>query len=180
VGWIKLSDCFADNAKIMDADEAGLLWLHLKAMCYCAASQTDGLIHRRIARMDTEKQLIAIGLWDEIEGQVWINDWLKFNISKAENIERKKRDEARKAKWKEKHAKGGTHPGTHPERIAGRRLSDQTRPDPLEGSVCGARPDGAALTGGQYAKLNELNDRSHIERGESVTTPIELPRKGEA
>lgn len=145
MGWIKITDDFSCNAKIMDADDAGLLWVHLHAMCYCAANRTDGLIHRRIVKMDPEGFLVEIGLWKSIEGQTWIHDWLKYNLSKEQDDKRRKVEAEKKARWRAKQKADKASPST----VDNTKdvTADNTQgplepdPDPLEGGGS-AHPEG--------------------------------------
>lgn len=88
--WAKVDDRLHAHPK---AAEAGLeaMGLHLLAMSFCAAYETDGHVKERFP---TEKageragvlveRLVQVGLW-ELNGNGWrIHDWLKYNLSKRE------------------------------------------------------------------------------------------------
>lgn len=106
--WAKIDDGFHAHRKARRAykQHRGSLGLHLLAMSYCAGQLTDGLVDVEFVEsyLPSEKEMTAVtsalvdsGLWTP-EGAGWrINDWLDYNPSRGEVLERRARDAERKA-----------------------------------------------------------------------------------
>ena len=117
--WAKVDDTLHSHPKAM---QAGLpaLGLHLLAMSYSAGYLTDGFVpdgwvEREQGRTKgLPNRLVEAGMWHRIEGGYIIHDWLDYNPSRAEVIERR---EARasagrkgaEARWNDGNRNGGSH-----------------------------------------------------------------------
>lgn len=97
--WAKVDDRLHAHPK---ADAAGLeaMGLHLLAMSYCAAYETDGHVKANFPAEKAGKKgaalarkLVEARVW-ETNGNGWvIHDWLTYNLSKreAEELAEKRR-----------------------------------------------------------------------------------------
>ena len=103
MGWLRLSDCFAEHPKLLRAGPvAG--WLHVKALCYCNRQLTDGklpraavaaLVQQTCSKGLTERgkpitmslltrRLVACGLWEKDGPDYRIHDYLQYQPSRRE------------------------------------------------------------------------------------------------
>lgn len=89
--WVKLDDQFPDHPKAL-ACTAEAMWLHICGLCWCARHLTDGRIPRnavpRLAVVkkpyDCAAELVAAGIWLEVDGGFEVHDYLKFQPSKSQ------------------------------------------------------------------------------------------------
>jgi len=107
VTWVKLDDQFPDHPKAL-ACTAEAMWLHICGLCWCARHLTDGRIPRnavpRLAVVkkpeDRAAELVAAGIWLEVDGGFEIHDYLKFQPSKSqvESQRQSQRDRQRESR----------------------------------------------------------------------------------
>lgn len=111
MGWFKVDDQLAFNAKIVAAGNSAMgLWL--RAGSWSSAQLTDGFIPIHMANAMAngmanpcdQDALVMVGLWDEIEGGFQFHDWSEFQPSaEEERAKRKARSLAGKkgaaARW---------------------------------------------------------------------------------
>jgi hypothetical protein len=137
--WAKIDDQFHGHRKAKRAwkGHARALGLHLLAISYCAGHLTDGLVDDEFVeeklpnareREQVTEALVAAGLWRRVVDDGWqINDWLEYNPSREDVLDRRRRDSERKARGRQ--AQSARSPrGLHAE-------SDgpvPTRPDPTK------------------------------------------------
>lgn len=107
MAWVKLDDQFYSHPKVRRARKADLaaLGLHMVALSYCGAHLTDGavddlfveeIVPNPAKRRRMVGVLIETGLWER-NGSGWlIHDYLDFNESRKQVIERRRRDAERK------------------------------------------------------------------------------------
>lgn len=109
MAWAKLDDQFHSHRKAKQAWKAdrGALGLHLLAMSYCAGQLTDGLVDDEFVeeklpakreRQQVTDGLVAAGLWVREDDGWRINDWLAFNVSRADTLDKRQREAERKAR----------------------------------------------------------------------------------
>ena len=103
--WLRIDDSFPEHGKILGLKGANAKWLHVVAMCQCAANLTDGLIEPKRLKVicaiadvprpaQCVRQLVAAGLWEE-EGDCYrIRSYLDYNPD-AKSVKAKR--EARQA-----------------------------------------------------------------------------------
>ena len=121
--WVKLDDQFPDHPKAL-ACTAEAMWLHICGLCWCARHLTDGRIPRnavpRLAVVkkpyDCAAELVAAGIWLEVDGGFEVHDYLKFQPSKSqvESQRQSQRDRQRDSRARR-----------------GVSASTPTRPDPV-------------------------------------------------
>lgn len=82
--------------------------LYVRGLAFCADVLSDGFISdAQLARFVAvgiaghaalARELDRVGLWvrDDDEGGYWVKSWEKYNLLKAEIVEKLKRDSARK------------------------------------------------------------------------------------
>lgn len=121
MAWVRLSDDFYDNPKLLECTSVARdLWV--TGIAYCNRNLTDGFIPRRVAHrlIDTDGvyvevggdvvpatprqaagELLAAGLWQEVDGGYAVHDYLEYQDS-AEKIRGERRKTAdRVRKWRE-------------------------------------------------------------------------------
>lgn len=107
--WAKVDDRFHSHRKIKRAwrIERGALGLHVMAISYCADHLTDGLVDDEFVeeklpdegeRMLTTGTLVKCDLWVRVHDGWQINDWLEYNPSREDVLDRRRRDADRKAR----------------------------------------------------------------------------------
>ena len=99
MGWVKMDDRFGEHPKVTRCS-LGAKWLFVEALCYANRNHTDGLITTAVARklgnLKSIAQLVAVGLWEQDPAGYRIHDYLDYNPSKEEVIERRRQDSERK------------------------------------------------------------------------------------
>jgi hypothetical protein len=100
VSWLKLDDSFAEHPKVAAVSDAAFR-AHVTAMCYSARLLTDGRVPEAVARSfrpKVVKELIRGGLWaKEPTTGYLIHDYLDWNPSRAQVLERRRKESARKS-----------------------------------------------------------------------------------
>lgn len=112
MAWIRIDDQLFAHPKIRcawQADRASI-GLHLLALSYAGAYLTDGTIDDQFVRemipgqRQRHRAITALehaGLWER-NGATWrIHDYLKYNQSRADVLDRRRADSARKARGKD-------------------------------------------------------------------------------
>lgn len=94
MGWFKVDDQLAFNAKIITAgNEAMGLWV--RAGSWSCAQLTGGFIAKAMANAMANEcdanALVMAGLWDEVEGGYQFHDWDEFQPDAAAEKEKRKR-----------------------------------------------------------------------------------------
>lgn len=103
--WVRLDSTFPDHPKILAVGPIGA-WVYLQGLCYAGAQATNGFIPdgviakllvglERVCLVDDAKvrgklrrthpaldtdwpaRLVAVGLWERVEGGYWIHNYLK-------------------------------------------------------------------------------------------------------
>ena len=108
MGWARIDDGYYDHPKVLRAVEldAGSIGLHVRAISYCAKQELNGHIPERAVcalmplQRDREKAvaaLIEVGLFQATEDGYVLHDYLDYNPSREEILEKRKRDRERKA-----------------------------------------------------------------------------------
>lgn len=130
--WLKKDDGFPRHRKIRRLSD-GAYRLHDTALCYAAHDESDGLIRADdIDEMEHGKRLrrhipdlVAAGLWDEIDGGWLLHDFLDYNPSHAKQEAERKAARDRQAKAR---AKRLGIPDPDPDEDVSRRDSRVTSP----------------------------------------------------
>ena len=97
--WIRFEDTFPEHPKLLKVGPRAA-WLHVRAIGYCSRLLTDGLLPVEAIKPLggtplLVERLVAARLWHK-NGDGWlINDYLKYQPSKAQVLElREKRADA--------------------------------------------------------------------------------------
>jgi len=94
MSWFRLDDKFHGNPKVLTAGNAAV-GLYVRCASYCADHLTDGRIPGSVARMyGTTREitvLVSTGLWDEIDGEFVMPDYLEYNPSR-DQVEQERTD----------------------------------------------------------------------------------------
>ena len=111
MGWIKIDDAFPDHPKIVKGGPLALA-LQMRALCYCSRHLTNGripskafdaLAHGLGTRTPYSwgNAMVAAGLMRRRRGGYEVNDYLKYNPSRAEVLAlREQRKTAAKSRWR--------------------------------------------------------------------------------
>ena len=89
MSWVKLDDGFPDHPKVIGLSVPAR-WGFVAGLCYCASYLTDGLIPERKARELAGrgvKELVACGLWEQVDKGYEVHDYLDYNPSRNEVTE---------------------------------------------------------------------------------------------
>lgn len=99
--WVKIDDQITFNPKLMAAGNAAVgIWIRMIA--HSAAQLTDGYITGAVSVLIAGRSraqintLIATGLLHKVDGGYLLNDYLEYNPSRAEVLEKRERDRLRK------------------------------------------------------------------------------------
>lgn len=109
MSWGKIDDQFHAHrkAKLAWKGHPRALGLHLLAISYSAGHLTDGLIDFEFVeeklpvareRKQATDALVAAGLWIPADTGWRIHDWLDYNPSRADTLEKRRADAERKAR----------------------------------------------------------------------------------
>jgi hypothetical protein len=112
VTWVRLDDGFADHPKLSQLDDRAFR-IHIWALCYCARQLTDGflahevlagcpLVTRRYTLDRAQVSLVGARLWARRKRGFQIRDYLHFNPSRAQVLEKRKADAERQARARER------------------------------------------------------------------------------
>jgi hypothetical protein len=97
--WFRLEDTFHHHPKVMRAGN-GPVGLWVRCGTWSAAYLTDGMVPADIAAMYGRTReietLVATRLWVEVDGGFLMPDYLDYNPSKADVVQRRKADAERK------------------------------------------------------------------------------------
>lgn len=148
VSWVKVDDGMADHPKYdrFGADRAVALGLQLAVLCYCAKYLTDGrLTEERVAAIGAGLKLepavldrivgglLAAGVWQHHDdGGFMVHDYLVYNPSRDSELEKRRKDAARKAAGRHQQASERSPSGlqTDSERESARNPAVPSRPVP--------------------------------------------------
>lgn len=114
MSWVKLDDQFFSNPKVLLAGRDARD-LYLAGLAFCAAQLTDGFIPDNALRMlaaqaDVDEpaalavRLVAVDLWERLDGGYQIHDWLKYNPPASEQKRKRDLNAERQARFREAHA----------------------------------------------------------------------------
>lgn len=113
MSWVRIDDQAWDHPKHVAAGPmAFALWVW--GLLYCSRHETDGFIvesgpsRSSIPKVDAHiSKLIESGLWEKVDGGYRVHDYLSYNPSKDQRIQRRKASSDRLATWRKR--KGYAH-----------------------------------------------------------------------
>jgi len=108
MAWFRIEDSFHSHPKVKRAGNAAIgLWV--RCGTWSASYETDGFVPIDVAQgkdgFGSQREveaLVRAHLWVPSDGGMLIPDFLEYNQSKAEGVERRKRDAERKRLAREK------------------------------------------------------------------------------
>ncbi len=117
MSWAKLDDAFADHPKVVGLSDAAFR-LHVTAILYAARYETDGeipggVLARMGASPECAAELADAGLWDHATGGYAIHDYLKYNPSREQRDELRRRAADRQERWRNERTNAVTNPVTN-------------------------------------------------------------------
>ena len=134
--WIKLDDSFADHPKVAGLSDRAFR-VHITGLLYCGKYLTDGVIPRSVANKfcinnasNLIKKLVESGLWKPVEGGFEINDYLKYQTSKAQAEMEKETNRLRAQKARKARAEALRNGVTAPERSSTEAHTPTPTPTP--------------------------------------------------
>lgn len=101
--WVKLDDGFWAHPKV-DGTSLAAVGLFARSLSYCGAQLTDGSITPEAAaymahgKRPLIRELVARGLWEELDEGYRIPDFLDFNPSREKVEEERRKAAERQAK----------------------------------------------------------------------------------
>lgn len=109
MSWAKIDDQFHGHRKATKAwrGHPRALGLHLLAMSYCAGHLTDGLVDDEFVeekipakreRDAVTNSLVEAELWEREDDGWRIHDWLDFNPSRTDTLDKRRKEADRKAR----------------------------------------------------------------------------------
>jgi len=110
MAWVKIDDQFSDHPKVIEAGPLAS-WLYVCGLTYCGRYLTDGWIPkgqlRKLADVDNAQELadklVAVGLWDVVDGGYNVHDFLIYNPSGKQVKAKRDANARRQADWREHH-----------------------------------------------------------------------------
>jgi len=89
MGWLRVDDAFTDHPKIAGLSDRAFR-AHVEGLVYCARYLTDGQIPRAKApSARVTGELERAGLWSSTKRGFVIHDFLDYNPSKAETLDKR-------------------------------------------------------------------------------------------
>jgi hypothetical protein len=175
MSWLKLDDGFADHPKVLELSDAAFR-LHVRAMCWCARQETDGVLSKAALASLGSKQKIAdelvkAGLWKKRDSGHEVHDFLKYNPSRAQREAERAATRARAQRFRN----GVTNAAPNAESNAVTNGVTNRTPGPTP-PVRGEDPPTPLAGGGQRKPANE---QEHIRRFERVYGQNAGPPPGE-
>lgn len=191
--WVKLDDRFAGHPKVQAASLQAR-WMFVEALCWSGLYLTDGKIPRNALRAlsgfhnceDLAEELADIGLFDRVDRDFQIHDFLDFQRSKADWEQERERDRLKKQSQRQRDLErlrgqgdiprdtprdtprespgdnGGESPGTVPTEIRGRHQGTQSVTDSQSVSqsdtVSQSVPDRVKSSTDKHLRLKESTD----------------------
>lgn len=148
MAWVRVESSVARNRKFLEAGPAAS-WLWLCGLTYAQEGLTDGFIPFQALTMlgvrgagGLKCKLVAVGLWDEVEGGWQIHDYLNHNRSAdhVRSIQHERREagmnggkasgEARRANLLQANTKQPSNPSTETETATETKPETGQRPRP--------------------------------------------------
>jgi hypothetical protein len=153
--WAKLDDGLTFHAKIIEAGNAATgVWV--RGLAWSAFYLTDGHVPSKIARVIAGESrgalaaLVRSGLWAECPGGYQIHDYLEYNPSRAEVLEKREKDRIRKGGDSARNSTGVDEASNAPDPVP---IPSRSRPDPEE------------------IDLSDLEDLSQIPDDQQLAAP---------
>lgn len=116
MSWVKLDDTFWSHPKLERLSDKAFR-LYIRGLGYCSQHLTDGVIDvagiRTLGQSSmsnkTISELTDAGLWIGGIGHYLVNDYLEYNPSRVDVLERRRKEAEKKAAQR---AKSNQHPET--------------------------------------------------------------------
>lgn len=97
--WVRIDDALPDHPKLLKVG-IDAAWMHICGLCYCSRFLTDGAVpdavagglirgKTRTSALRLVAKLIDAGLWRKTPDGYEINDFLEYNPSRSEVLERR-------------------------------------------------------------------------------------------
>ncbi len=99
MAWVKIDDGFIDHPKIARLSDRAFR-VHIRALCYSAQHLTDGFLPASVFdpvlnRMQRASRELRDGLWTIVPGGYQVHDYLHYNPSKNQVLQRRASDARR-------------------------------------------------------------------------------------
>jgi hypothetical protein len=145
IPWFKVDDGFWAHPKVLElSTDAGWLWT--RAGAYSAQQLTDGRITVATLAMlgsavDTASELVSAGLWDVTRNGWEFHDWEKYQPTREEVLEERRKSAERVRKFREsrKNPRAGNAVTNGVTNAVG--SPSPTRPDPTNKGIGKRKPE---------------------------------------
>lgn len=113
MSWVKLDDHFWSNRKLERLSDKGYR-LYMRGLGYCSQYLTDGILDATDLRTlgatrKVVQELVEAEVWVPQGGHYRVHDYLEYNPTKENVLERRRKEAEKKA---EQRAKPNKHPQT--------------------------------------------------------------------
>jgi len=151
--WARIEDTYHENPKVLSVSHAAR-WMHVASITWCSKYLTDGVIPRRMAwRLGAEDEtstpnqwideLLRAGLWEKHGDDYLVHDFLEYNPSREEVLERRRATLSRKERSQQKRG-GQSRASDAPRDDRGRMLESGTWPVTRTGTRSDTREERCA------------------------------------
>jgi hypothetical protein len=97
MAWVRLDDGFVDHPKVTRLGMVlghALVSIQTRAICYANRNLTDGYLSESFVKsvfdgqeLVTVKTMLDQKLWDKQGSEIWVHDYLDYNLSRKEILE---------------------------------------------------------------------------------------------
>ena len=98
MAWVRLDESFPEHPKVVEAGPIAA-WLLVRLICYCNRQLTDGYVPKAMAAQlgtkEAIQRLVAVGLLKPSRTGYLIHDYLEYQPSKAQVVQRRQEAKAR-------------------------------------------------------------------------------------
>jgi hypothetical protein len=110
VTWVAIDDGFVEHRKVDGLSDRSFR-LHIAALCYCGRNLTDGVLTERAVKVVRAivsgsprhvRELAAVGLWLDTDDGYQVKDYLEYNPSAEQVIERREKAKERMRRSRER------------------------------------------------------------------------------
>jgi hypothetical protein len=112
MSYVRIDDDFADHPKVRKLDKTAFV-VHVWALCHCGRHLTDGFValealagcpwvSKRSALTRALGRLESAGLWKREDGGFRIHDYLTYNPTAAQVLEKRRLKTERQARWRKR------------------------------------------------------------------------------
>lgn len=114
MAWARIDDAMPAHRKFRHLDDAPAAWLWQAGVCFASKYLTDGFLDERDVAGGLEsairlrsplklaERLVAVGLWERVEGGFQVHDYLDYNPSREQVLADRQRHRDRQASYRQR------------------------------------------------------------------------------